>query len=864
MRGAMGMPGTETALEEMMCRVLGDLLMEGSVTKIADDLYIGGSSSSEVLSTWTKVLSALKRNGLRLSAAKTVCCPKSVTILGWLWNCGKLQASPHRLSALEAADLPSTVKQLRSYIGSYKFLSRVISSYSDVLNPLDEIVAGRTSSEKISWSDSLINAFRMSQKQLSSATIITLPRQDDQLQIITDASQSKSGIAATLYIIRQGKPSVAGFFNAKLRPHQVKWLPCEIEALCIGAAVSHFGAEIINSKHQALVLTDSSPCVMAYDKLCRGQFSSSARVSTFLSTISRYHVKLQHIKGSSNVVSDYASRNPLQCTDSSCQLCKFISEVEDSVVRTLSVNDILDSRCSVPYSSRSGWHEMQQSCKNLRRTSAHLRQGTSPSKKATKIRDVKRYIQAAKVAKDGLLVVHDHRPLSPSTERIIVPRAYLHGLLVCLHLKLHHPTKSQLKKVFCRAFYALDLDPALAILNDGCHTCASLQNMHTRFLEQSTTCPTFIGSHYNADILKRACQCILVVRENVSSFTFAQIITDEKASTLKHALFILLSDLLSGGGPEVTVRVDPGSGWRSLERDDELRRKGVQLQLGYEKIKNKNSIVDKAISELHSEINRIHQSSSGITEVTLAESVANLNNRIREPGLSAREVWLKRDQFTGSQLPIDDNKLIQNKYADRLKSHATSAKHQARGKVHPVHSDIHIGDLVYINSEKDKTKPRDRYMVIDISSSTNTPNSIKVQKFVGSQLRARVYTVNSGDLITVKAYKFTPVNVDTSSDEDSFIDKEEVESSDSSEDDVEGTDSNDEGNAEVAEPNGGNADEAEGAVAINIPHRPARIKRPPKKLEDYVWTSNDEDFDNADDPVVVRPRRSSRRSQKQD
>ena len=43
-RGAMGMPGTETALEELLCRVLGDLITAGEVVKIADDLYMGGST----------------------------------------------------------------------------------------------------------------------------------------------------------------------------------------------------------------------------------------------------------------------------------------------------------------------------------------------------------------------------------------------------------------------------------------------------------------------------------------------------------------------------------------------------------------------------------------------------------------------------------------------------------------------------------------------------------------------------------------------------------------------------------------------------------------------------------------------------
>ena len=43
-RSAMGVPGSETALEEMMCRVLGDFIEEGFVAKLADDLYCGANS----------------------------------------------------------------------------------------------------------------------------------------------------------------------------------------------------------------------------------------------------------------------------------------------------------------------------------------------------------------------------------------------------------------------------------------------------------------------------------------------------------------------------------------------------------------------------------------------------------------------------------------------------------------------------------------------------------------------------------------------------------------------------------------------------------------------------------------------------
>ena len=45
----MGVPGSETALKEMLNCVLGDLIALGYVAKLADDLYIGGNNPSDLL-----------------------------------------------------------------------------------------------------------------------------------------------------------------------------------------------------------------------------------------------------------------------------------------------------------------------------------------------------------------------------------------------------------------------------------------------------------------------------------------------------------------------------------------------------------------------------------------------------------------------------------------------------------------------------------------------------------------------------------------------------------------------------------------------------------------------------------------------
>ena len=60
----MGMPGSEKALEELMCRVLGELIQEGIVAKIADNLFCGGNTPTELLANWRRVLKALAKCNL--------------------------------------------------------------------------------------------------------------------------------------------------------------------------------------------------------------------------------------------------------------------------------------------------------------------------------------------------------------------------------------------------------------------------------------------------------------------------------------------------------------------------------------------------------------------------------------------------------------------------------------------------------------------------------------------------------------------------------------------------------------------------------------------------------------------------------
>jgi hypothetical protein len=768
-RSAMGMPGSETALEELMCRVLGDLLKEGVVAKIADDVYVGGNTPEELLRNFRRFLHALHINGLGLSAPKTVIAPTSTTILGWIWSLGTLQASPHRVITLSTCSTPVNVKDMRSFIGAYKVLARVIPNCSSHLSALDEAIAGGQSKDKIVWSDELHQAFKAAQTALASNKIITLPRSDDQLWIVTDGAVRNPGLGATLYITRSQKPHVSGFFSAKLRNKQPTWLPCEIEALSIAAAIKHFSPYIIQSIHNTCILTDSKPCVQAFEKLCRGEFSASPRVSTFLSVASRYQVSIRHVSGSTILQSDFASRNAAKCEDSACQICSFIHTTQESVTRQVSMQDIMTGKSRLPFTSRAAWLEIQSECPDLRRTHAHLKQGTRPSKKVTNAKDVKRYLNAVTIAKDGLLVVPQNEPLAPSRERIVVPRQVLHGFLTALHIQLNHPSSFQLKQVASRHIFALNLDKAIDLTSESCHTCVSLRKTPHVLVEQTTTDPPdAIGVALASDIIKRNKQLILVLRECVTSFTMSKLIEDERHGTIRDALIELCVEINPLDGPHAVIRTDPAPAFKALINDKTLTQHRLSIEIGRTKNVNKNPVADKAIQELELELLKLDPLGGVVSSKSLAVATASLNTRIRSRGLSAREMWTQRDQFSNNQIQLSDQQLILKQTESRTANHPHSERSKApMGKTH-TSQQLDIGDLVYLHNDGNKSAARNRYLVTSIED-----NWCNVRKLVGSQLRSASYRVMKSECYKVphsidntrRNYKYMHESIDDSDDE---------------------------------------------------------------------------------------------------
>ena len=769
--GVMGLPGVEVALEELTSLVLGDMVTEGKVAKLADDLFIGASNPAEFKQNLKEVLIRLHENNIKLKATKTILAPKEVVILGWIWSNGKLRASSHRLLVLSICKPPETVTAMKSFLGSYRFLSRTIRGYANLLKPLEESIKGKDPKLRIEWTDDLSQSFTVAQKALTASKSITIPRPEDPLIIVTDASVKPGAVGSILYAIRDGVPCLAEFYNSKLPDFQARWLPCEVEALAIAVSLYHFAPYLIQSKHKPQVVTDSKSCVDAAGMLHQGKFSTSPRLSAYLSSVGRFQAIIKHQAGTMNLPADYLSRHPLLCDHPDCTICKFVGDTTESVVQKITIEDITEGRVVMPFANRNTWRSIQDDCSDLRKVKQFRKNGTIPSRKARHLKEVRRYLSAGVLlAHDEILVYPHTAPMRRPTERIVVPQKILHGILTALHLKFNHPSSYQLSKVFCLSFFGLNLDKAAHKVSQNCHQCASLKEVPKTMIKQTTDAPpNTVTAKLSADIMKRNNQKIIILREVVSSYTMAKIIPNETSDSVSEALMEFCNFLRPDKTANVCIKVDPAPAHKSLfkktSQNSILKKHNINLELGRASNPNKNPIIDKCIKEIINEIQIISPDGGPISPALLSIAVANLNSRYRRNGLSSHEIFTQRDQVTGEQLPISDRELIIQQQKDRMKNHQFSETAKARGKHYRPSANVSIGSLVYLYSDKNKLKARPRYLVTNMSSEWLT-----IRRFSQSQL-SEEYKIRRDECYTIPHIDnniLTNYSNDESSDEETF------------------------------------------------------------------------------------------------
>ena len=749
---------------EMLARVYGDMIRDRRLVRQADSVFPQGDTFEECLANYEETLYRARRANLTFKPGKVVICPLKIVLFGWKLENSRWSPTAHTTSSLSIAERPTNVFGLRSFLGSFKVFCECVPRYAELLHELEKLVGGRSSTEKIVWTDELIKVFEKAKKATNDVTAITVPRPTDKLRTYSDFSMDARAVGGRLEIVREedGEEKVyhGGFFSVVLDKYKAAWVPCEAEAAGVRLTLMHYEPYIRENNHPTQHFTDNMPVVQAWRRCQQGKFSASSRISTFLVNLSSLSVELIYKPGKMMVSADYSSRHPVPCEEKTgCQVCKFAGEWQSmgdssSNIGSITVSDVLEGRVIMPFIQRNTWLGQQLVDKVHIKLRELIRTGQHPDKKKTKgdftvLKKLYGLYQAGDldIQADGLVMVK-MRDGNFNGKVISVPYKLMPGIAFAIHTRMSHPSKGQLLSLMSRYFYCPGGATIIHSVVESCVQCRSLQKVPKEFIMDSTEKVESLGSRFAVDVIERGGQKILVTREKLSQYTWLELIPDQTTATFRR---IILRTLLPWVNPTgAIVRCDGAAALSSLAREADqsesiFHQYKIKFDIGRPTNPNKNAIAENAVRESEKEILKHRPGVKTLSEEDLAVVMKIMNDRIRNRGRTAKEILIRREVLTNKPLNVSDSQLSSEQFEKRLE---TNKKAQTR-REGPAEKqqELHVGDVVYIKAQMSKHQPREQYIITRFEQ-----DMVLVQK-LQSKFGSKEYVMYRHELMPVNTSK---------------------------------------------------------------------------------------------------------------
>ncbi|GKA32890.1 putative nucleotidyltransferase, ribonuclease H [Tanacetum coccineum] len=131
---------------------------------------------------------------------------------------------PSKVEAITKWPRPTTVTEVRSFLGLAGYYRRFVEGFSRLALPLTQLMR---KGEKFVWTDERQESFEELKRRLVSAPILTLPSGSDGFQIYSDAS--KKGLGCVL--MQHGK--VIAYASRQLKPYEVNYPTHDLELAAV-------------------------------------------------------------------------------------------------------------------------------------------------------------------------------------------------------------------------------------------------------------------------------------------------------------------------------------------------------------------------------------------------------------------------------------------------------------------------------------------------------------------------------------------------------------------------------------------------------------------------------------------------------
>nr|GEW87856.1 hypothetical protein [Tanacetum cinerariifolium] len=203
-----------------------------------DDILIYNKNLEEHCDYLAQFLQVMKDNTLYAKRTKCYFDVSQVEYLGHIISAQGVSIDPSKIEDMQKWPIPSTLKQLRGFLGLTGYYRRFIKDYASISQPLVAL----TNKDAFKWNPSAELAYHKLKKAMVKAPVLALPNFEQEFVVETDASGK--GIGAVLcqnvaaldkwkgylldrhFKIRTNHFSLKYLLNQKLTTlFQFKWLP---------------------------------------------------------------------------------------------------------------------------------------------------------------------------------------------------------------------------------------------------------------------------------------------------------------------------------------------------------------------------------------------------------------------------------------------------------------------------------------------------------------------------------------------------------------------------------------------------------------------------------------------------------------
>ena len=304
-RMPFGLTNAPAILQRLMESCLGELHLSWCIIYL-DDIIVLSQTPEEHLVRLQAVFDKLKTAGLKLKPSKCELFRKQINYLGHVVGHKGVATDPKKIEAVTEWPRPTTVTEVRSFLGFVRYYRRFIPTFSKVaksLNILLQNLEGTSNQKKkfkVQWGSEQQEAFETLQRLCTEVSILAYA--DFKAPFILQTDASSDGLGVVLYQNQDGQRRVIAYASRSLSPSERNYPAHKLEFLTLKWAITEkFHEYLYGAEFQ--VFTDNNPLtyILTTAKL-------DATGHRWVAALSNYTFSITYKPGKNNKDADALSR----------------------------------------------------------------------------------------------------------------------------------------------------------------------------------------------------------------------------------------------------------------------------------------------------------------------------------------------------------------------------------------------------------------------------------------------------------------------------------------------------------------------------------------------------------------------------